>query len=226
MYTKQILGTLCLGAFLTAAPLQATETGNRYNLERLYQSEISAAKAYLLTHHDRGNRHGDDFANAVIIDVRTVEEYAASHPRGAYSVPFPHVTGRPDHANDSDGYIGYDIYQDDSNDGTLPISDFTDYVLSRFPDRDTPILTLCRTGYRSVQAANELAKVGYTHVRNIWQGFFGRPKTDIAKNVLDLNNNGIIGDTGDLDGWIGYQELPYSTRLRPQLLDTRYADLY
>ena len=53
-------------------------------------------------------------------------------------------------------------------------------VLAKFPDRSTPILTMCRTGYRSVLAANLLADAGYTNVRNIWQGFVGNTKVRIT----------------------------------------------
>lgn len=67
---------------------------------------------------------------------------------------------------------------------------------------------------------------GYTNVRNIWQGFVGRTKVDTAGNILDLNNNGVDGDAGDLDGWSGYQELPISTELLPQLIYAPYEYLY
>ena len=48
---------------------------------------------------------------------------------------------------------------------------------SLFPDKkNTHILTLCRTGYRSVQAANLLTAAGYKQVPNIWEGFVGNPE--------------------------------------------------
>lgn len=184
--------------------------GNRYDLPRNYHSEISAAKAYILTNHDKGNVEKSEFANAVIIDVRTVEEYAAGHPPKSYNIPFPHIQSRPNRPD----YIGQDPVQ------------FINDVLAAFPDRSTPILTLCRTGYRSVLAANLLADAGYINVRNIWQGFVGRTKVDTAGNTLDLNNNGIDGDAGDNDGWSGYQELPFSTKLLPQLIYAPYEYLY
>ena len=184
--------------------------GNRYDLPRNYHSEISAAKAYILTNHDKGNVEKSEFANAVIIDVRTVEEYAAGHPPKSYNIPFPHIQSRPNRPD----YIGQDPVQ------------FINDVLAAFPDSSTPILTLCRTGYRSVLAANLLADAGYINVRNIWQGFVGRTKVDTAGNTLDLNNNGIDGDAGDNDGWSGYQELPFSTKLLPQLIYAPYEYLY
>lgn len=191
-------------------PLNIYADGNRYDLPRNYHSEVSAAKAYILTNHNRGNVGKSDFANSVIIDVRTVEEYGAGHPPKSANIPFPHIHARPNKPN----YIGQDPVQ------------FVSDVIAAYPDRNTPILTLCRTGYRSVLAANLLADAGYTNVRNIWQGFVGRTKVDTAGNILDLDNNGVDGDAGDLDGWSGYQELPISTKLLPQLIYAPYEYLY
>jgi len=210
--SKCKMKSLLKGCVLVAvtASLNVYAEGNRYDLPRNYHSEISAAKAYILTNHNQGNVGESEFANAVIIDVRTVEEYGAGHAPKSSNIPFPHIHSRP---NKSD-YIGQNPEQ------------FVSDVLAAFPDKSTPILTMCRTGYRSVLAANLLADAGYTNVRNIWQGFVGRTKVDTAGNTLDLNNNGIDGDPGDLDGWSGYQELPVSTKLLPQLIYTPYEYLY
>ncbi|MDH5424798.1 MAG: rhodanese-like domain-containing protein [Gammaproteobacteria bacterium] len=209
-FTNSILmsGYLLL-ALTTSAYVYAD--GNRYDLPRNYHSEVSAAKAYILTNHDKGNVGESEFNNAIIIDVRTVEEYGAGHPPKASNIPFPHIHSRP---NKPDIYIPQ-----------LP-EQFVSDVIAAYPDRNTPILTLCRTGYRSVLAANLLADAGYTNVRNIWQGFVGNTKVDTVGNVLDLNNNGIDGDAGDRDGWSGYQELPVSTKLLPQLIYAPYEYLY
>ena len=120
-------------------------------------------------------------------------------------------------------------------------------MVEKFPDRDTPILTLCRTGKRSVWAANILANPmewipkrggtipegvvleGYTNVRNIWEGFEGKYKWDDTLTfALDLNNDGeltpmngvVMEQNADRDGWWNYQQLPYSTELE---LDNLYG---
>ena len=206
--TIALVSSLSLVTLFTSINVQAD--GNRYDLPRNYNSEISAAKAYILTNHNKGNVEKADFANAVLIDVRTVKEYGAGHPPKSSNIPFPHIHSRP---NKSD-YIGQNPEQ------------FVNDVISAFPDRSTPILTLCRTGYRSVLAANLLAAAGYSNVKNIWQGFVGKTKVDTAGNILDLNNNGVDGDAGHLDGWSGYQELPSSTKLLPQLIYAPYEYLY
>lgn len=223
---------LCQTAFAEEA------TGNRYNLPRDYTSEVSSAEAYLLTNgaHEYKDRDDEDNTShhnrkkTVIFDVRTVEEYVAGHPRKSYSIPFPHIQSRPWKPD----YFGQNP------------KDFYDYVAAKFPNRDTPILTLCRTGYRSVLAANILANPSkwvpeyagmdmpaYTNVRNIWEGFVGNHKTytytdqdgNTVELNLDLNNDGLITDA-DRDGWSNYQGLPYSLKLKKKRLYFPYLDLY
>lgn len=242
------LATSILG--LSTAFADTDTTGNRYGYPVLYKSEISAAEAWRLT---SGAKKSDSAGSPVLIDVRRVEEYIAGHPPGAYSIPFPHVTGSPKAPNDdgkTSGYIGYDISVDsdvgflavDGNDGTLPIQDFVSYVEQVVPDKDQPIFLLCATGHRSVQASNALAKYGhYTQVRNIWEGYNGQPKyaysgatpkyeidaaTGAVKFVqLDLNNDGVL-DGLDRDGWAYFQKLPTETLIKKSRIDQRYKALY
>jgi len=233
-------------SLLALSPAMADTTGNRYGYPVLYQSEISSAKAWLNVSEKsyKDEEHGEDheLKKPVILDVRRVEEYVAGHPPGAYSIPFPHVSGSPTEPNDVTGYIGYDISVDpevgflavEGKDGTLKIESFVEYVESIFPDKDQTIYVLCATGHRSVQASNALAKYGhYTQVRNIWEGYNGQPKYAYTGNVptapliaLDLNNDGVFDPTVDRDGWAYYQELPTETRLKNKLLFTPYIHLY
>ena len=138
--------------------------GSRYDLERDYASEISSAKSYL------------EMANGtVMIDVRRLSEYRAGHPvnddapqgyQHAYNVPYPNIVV----GGDQDPQVFYDAV--------------VAVIEGLAGDRDTPITTLCRTGFRSVLAGNILAnpsKYGvegtpFTNVRNIWEGFVGQPK--------------------------------------------------
>lgn len=220
-------------------------TGNRYGYPVLYHSEISSAKAWLDVQQSR--RHDVDYEDdqlkkPVILDVRRIEEYVAGHPVGAYSIPFPHVTGSPSEFNDSTDYIGYDISVDpeigflldsSAKDGTLSIQSFVDYVESKFPDKDQPLYVLCATGHRSVQASNALAKYGhYTNVRNIWEGYNGQPKYAYTGNkpteplvALDLNNDGLV-DGNDRDGWAYFQALPTDFKLEKKHLFKAYLSLY
>jgi len=229
---------------MTTAGTASADLGNRYGLPQIYHSEISAAEANILTSHDQGNKTANEFSNAILIDVRRASEYKAGHPPKSYSIPFPHIDGSPSEPNDSTDYIGYDLSgnsdicfvngcdDDTNNDGTLMPDDYVAYVESLFPDKDTPILTLCKTGYRSVQAANLLTNAGYTNVRNIWEGYVGQPKyaydggsVRVPLEQLDLNHDNAF-DNSDKDGWSGFQGLPTSTKLHPQRIFSTYSYLY
>ncbi len=230
----------------TFAADEIKTTSNRYGNPTLYLSDISSAKAW----YNVSKNKDENGKKPVIIDVRRVEEYIAGHPVGALSIPFPHVTGSPVKANDSEnGYIGYDVSVDeevgflatDGKDGTLPIGEFVNHVKRFVKDKDQPIYLLCKTGHRSVQAANALVKYGnYTQVKNIWEGYEGQPKYAYTGAVptisgadgitipeggvadlkvketkfvqLDLNHDGVF-DNNDKDGWAFYQGLPTETKL-------------
>jgi rhodanese-related sulfurtransferase len=222
---------IILSALFTLATLspvaQADGTdGNRYSLPREYKSEISTAEAYRRAVVDRdgheregrgryGHKHG---SGAVIIDVRTIEEYVGGHPPRAYSIPFPHIHNRQHNPDDPYGYIGQDP------------EDFVAAVNALDLPKDTLIITMCRTGYRSVLAGNLLAEAGYTNVRNMWQGFKGHLKTNTAGEELDLNGDGVVnGDdpySGDLDGWSNFGGLPVSKKLVHWRLYAPYMNLY
>jgi len=244
MKLRQLVLSISMVVCVTTGGIATADVGNRYGLPQNYHSEISAAEANSLTSHDKGNISGNDFSNAVLIDVRRASEYKAGHPPKSYSIPFPHIDGSASEPNDSTDYIGYDLSgnpdicfvdgcDDDTNkDGTLNPDDYVAYVESLIPDKDTPILTLCRTGYRSVQAGNLLTSAGYTNVRNIWEGYVGQPKFayaggDVAEPhvKLDLNHDGVIDDS-DKDGWSGFQGLPISTKNLPQRIFSPYSYLY
>lgn len=224
-----LLSTLAAGLMLGTAginPAFAADTplpANRYELPKNYESEISAAEAYLKAvlgedeHEDRNEQEGK---HPVIVDVRSIPEHVAGHPKGAYNIPYPFIV--QDCAT---------ISADGACTGpgpktNQPDADFIAAVEQAIPDKDTPIYTLCRTGHRSVLAANLLTADGYKHVRNIWQGFVGQTKVDFyLQGPLDLNHDGVITDD-DKDGWRYYQHLPYTKKLIPERLFQPYLYLY
>lgn len=200
--------------------ISAYAEGNRYHLEQLYKSEISPAKSYLVTNYDRGHRYGkhhDNNQKAILIDVRTIEEYVGGHPPRAYSIPFPHVYNRQRSPAKGD-YIAQ-----------AP-EDFVAAVNAMDLPKDTLIITMCRTGFRSVLAGNLLADAGYTNVRNMWEGFKGKTKLDESGVDADLNGDGVVDGSdpysGDLDGWANYQELPVSMKLKNNRLYAPYMNMY
>ncbi|MEW5770921.1 MAG: rhodanese-like domain-containing protein [Pseudomonadota bacterium] len=242
---KPMSAATLLGVAALFAAGQAWPEGNRYELPRYYTSEISVSEAYLeMEHskdHDKDHKHR---LKPVLIDVRSLREYASGHPEDAYNVPFPNIykSGDQDPAK-----LYWEVY---------------DIVKGRL---DTPIMLMCRTGHRSVLAGNILANPdsnpatqglpAFTNVRNIWEGFVGQPRYAFSGDkvllkldadgklvggpyVLDLNNDGTINaDTADVyvetkdanpdkDGWRNFAALPWTAHIKRPLSYERDPGLY
>ena len=102
--------------------------------------------------------------DAVLVDVRTkVEHTFVGHPIGAIHVAWKEA---PD-------------WQINSR--------FVAEVEKLVPDKNAPILLLCRSGQRSLDAAKALEEAGYQRLINIVDGFEG---------PLDQHNH-----RGNLGGW-------------------------
>ena len=85
------------------------------------------------------------------VDVRSVPEFQAGHPRGAWNVPLLHrVPGR----------------------GPMPNIDFEAVMQRRFP-KDAKLVLGCAAGGRSLRAAEMLLAAGYTDVIDCLPGFEG-----------------------------------------------------
>lgn len=84
------------------------------------------------------------------LDVRSEPEYAAGHPAGAHNVPVMHAGPA----------------------GMKPNPDFLDVVQALYP-RDTKLVVGCRSGQRSMRAAELLTGAGYTNVIEQRAGFEG-----------------------------------------------------
>ena len=104
--------------------------------------EISPQEAYDALQQD---------AQAVYIDVRTVEEFAAGHPDGAVNIP---------------------IALHDPAQGMVYNPDFVEVVESHF-GKDRKLLMGCKAGPRSNSAANLLEQQGYQDVASVRGGFGG-----------------------------------------------------
>jgi rhodanese-related sulfurtransferase len=103
-------------------------------------------------------------SKAVLIDVRTkVEHGFVGHPLGAVHIAWKEAP---------DWQIN---------------PEFVAEVIQVVPDRNSPILLLCRSGQRSLDAAKTLEKAGYQRLINIEGGFEG---------PLDQDNH-----RGNLGGW-------------------------
>jgi rhodanese-related sulfurtransferase len=214
--------------------------GNRYDRDRYYHKEISVSEAYLAMEHSKGwdNNKNKGQPKPVMIDVRTLREYAGGHPEDAYNVPFPNIYV----SGDQDPLVFYwEVY--DIVKGNL----------------DTPIMLLCRTGSRSIRAGNVLAEpesdpataglglMPFTNLTNVWEGYVGlyryaftgsNPPLPDPTKPLDLNNDDEINvDMADVyvevtdynpdkDGWRNFAGLPWTTNVRKPLAYFQDPSLY
>ena len=77
----------------------------------------------------------------VYLDVRSIPEFDAGHPTGAYNVPLLHATPS----------------------GMRPNGDFMSVVHAVFP-KDSKLVIGCRSGNRSLRAVEALIAAGFGHV--------------------------------------------------------------
>ena len=89
----------------------------------------------------------------VYVDVRSVPEFEAGHPQGAYNVPLMHM----------------------GPGGMAPNPDFVRVMQSAFPDKTAKLIVGCKAGGRSARAASALEAVGYTAVVDQRAGYEGAP---------------------------------------------------
>jgi rhodanese-related sulfurtransferase len=97
---------------------------------------------------------------AVYLDVRTPEEFAAGHPAGALNVPV----------------LFFRAGQ------STPNADFVATV-QRLVAADTPLLVGCQAGGRSQRGAELLVAAGYSDVTNV-RGGFGGARDDTGRLVI------------------------------------------
>lgn len=87
---------------------------------------------------------------SVLVDVRDPIEFAfVGHPLGAVNVPWRFA---PD---------------------MRPNPNFVEHVRKLAPDPETPLFLICRSGQRSLDAAQALAAAGYRNLANVEEGFEG-----------------------------------------------------
>jgi rhodanese-related sulfurtransferase len=97
---------------------------------------------------DEAKRRLDD--GWIYLDVRTVPEFEQGHPTGAYNVPLMHMGPA----------------------GMAPNPEFIHVVQARFP-KDQRVVIGCRSGGRSLRAAEMMKAAGYADVAEQRSGFAG-----------------------------------------------------
>jgi rhodanese-related sulfurtransferase len=112
-----------------------------------YAGDLAPAQAYAMLEQDR---------DAVLVDVRTRAEWAY--------VGVPDLTG-----------LGKDVVRVEWTrypDGA-PNAAFLDELAAAGVDRDRSVVFLCRSGVRSVAAAEAATRAGYAKAYNVTEGFEG-----------------------------------------------------
>ena len=91
-----------------------------------------------------------DSPNTLLIDCRTeIEHFYVGHPMDAINIEW---NTAPD-------------FEENPH--------FSEQVLRMAGRKDRPIILICRSGKRSVDAGLELERHGFTHVANVLEGFEG-----------------------------------------------------
>ncbi len=85
------------------------------------------------------------------LDVRSIPEFEDGHPEGAYNVPFMHMTPAGMEAN----------------------GDFLAVAQQVFPEH-TKLVVGCKSGGRSLRAAEQLVHAGFAHVVDQKAGWAGQ----------------------------------------------------
>ena len=86
----------------------------------------------------------------VYVDVRSIPEFEAGHPHGAYNVPWTHLDAS----------------------GSFPNDDFLRVMETAF-GKDAKLVVGCKTGGRSLAAAQALVAEGFAHVVDQRAGYLG-----------------------------------------------------
>jgi Fe-S cluster biosynthesis and repair protein YggX/rhodanese-related sulfurtransferase len=132
----------------------------------------------------------------VLVDVRSVPEYDAGHPDGAYNIPFLHKTDQ----------------------GMVPNESFAEVVAKAFPDPETRIITSCQMGGRSLRAAMELKNRGYRNLMDMRGGFGGERDGTGAVVVNGWSGSGLPVELGASEGR-SYEVLEAKTRVADAVED-------
>lgn len=102
-----------------------------------------------------------DDPNTLLIDCRTEAEfYYVGHPVDAVNIEW---NTEPD----------FEINPH-----------FSDAALRMAGRKDRPIILICRSGKRSVDAGNALEQHGFTNVRNVLEGFEGELDAEHHRGIL------------------------------------------
>ncbi len=109
--------------------------------------------------------------SSYLIDVRSIAEYVfVGHPEMAYNIP--------------------SSFWNEEEQGFLTNDTFIENLTALFKKSDI-LIFLCRSGGRSLRAANRVAQAGYRKVYNLTQGFEGAKDENGYRTTGGWKNSGV-----------------------------------
>lgn len=124
--------------------------------------------------------------NTYLVDVRSVAEYVfVGHPEMAYNIPF--------------------MFWCESEQKLLPNDDFLKDLEARFK-KDDVLIFMCRSGGRSLKAAEQAKQAGFTKTFNLKEGFEGAKDKQGCRQVNGWKNRGLPYSCEQKEG-LTYQPL-------------------
>jgi rhodanese-related sulfurtransferase len=124
-----------------------------------YAGDLSPAESWDLLKRNK---------DAVLIDVRTDAEFAY------VGGPDPAAMQNPFHK------VSWILFPDMNRN-----PHFEDAVREAVPDKEAPILFLCRSGQRSASAAKAMTALGYASCFNIAEGFEGDKNAEDHRGTVN-----------------------------------------
>lgn len=107
----------------------------------------------------------------LFVDVRTPEEFEFVGHASSADINIPYMK-----ADYSSWDSAKNVYSMEPNSNFLVAVE--DALKARKMDKNSTVILMCRSGDRSANAANLMAKAGYTHIYSVYDGFEG----DMAKS--------------------------------------------
>jgi rhodanese-related sulfurtransferase len=174
----------------TASILRADDgTGQAVDVPEAKQTDlglyVTAAEAY--------RQWKDDPEGIKIIDVRTPEEYIfVGHPAMAWNVPFKFI----------------DTWDAQANGPVMTTNDDFLAQMKKIAQPGDKLFITCRSGQRSADAVNLLAKAGFTKAYSVVDGFEGDKVKDPESACYGKRK---------VNGWTN-SEAPWTYDLDPDLM--------
>ena len=117
---------------------------------------------------DQANEILKQESSAILVDIRSNMEFLfVGHPKGALHVPW---------IDEPDWEINPDFEKE--------IRQLMLGGISNIDEHSPPIILICRSGKRSIDAGNLLLEAGFSHVCHVTEGFEGDRDTDYHRSTL------------------------------------------